>query len=80
MIRSYDELTGTIQHLLAEDDDVAELGVEAICEGGAVILRGQVNSAARRELIASRVQELAPDLHMRCEITVIDPGAPEPSA
>lgn len=80
MIRSHDELEGQIQHLLAEDDDIAELGVEALQEAGAIVLRGQVNTVTRRELIVKRVHELAPDLSIRCEITVIEATAPEAEA
>jgi len=68
-------LEGDIQHLLATDE-IGELGVEVHCEGGVVVLRGQVNTAHRRDQIAERVAAAYPELTVQCEITVVDAGPP----
>ncbi len=70
---------GDIQHLLGEDDDIAELGVDVIHTEQEVILRGQVNSAQRRDRIVERVSGEYPDLRVRCEITVTSTAAPDGS-
>jgi hypothetical protein len=81
MTSSDDELEGRIQGLLAQDDEIAELGMDATRDGDEVVLRGQVNGAHRRDLIVVRVQELvtalAPGTLVRSEITVIDAAAPK---
>jgi len=81
MTGSNDELEGRIQRLLAQDAEIAELGIDASRDGDEVVLRGQVNGASRRDLIVVRVQELVADLtpgtRVRSEITVIDAAAPK---
>jgi hypothetical protein len=83
MTRSDEELEGRIQRLLAEDAEIAELGLDATHENNEVILRGQVNSDTRRDLIVNRVRELAVDLApgvgVRSEITVTGAAAPRPT-
>jgi hypothetical protein len=81
MTGSNDELEGRIQRLLAQDAEIAELGIDATRDGDEVVLRGQVNGASRRDLIVVRVQELVADLapgtRVRSEITVVDAAAPK---
>jgi len=73
---SQPELEGRVQRLLA-DDDIAELGVEVFCEGDDLVLRGQVNTEHRRELIYRRVAEVAGGHHVRRELTIASVAPPE---
>jgi hypothetical protein len=71
------QVEGDIQHLLAEDADIAELGIEAISDGDVVVLRGQVTTADRRDRIVARVAEAVPGRRVRSEITVPSAAAPD---
>jgi hypothetical protein len=71
------QLEGEIQHLLAEDGDIAELGIDAVSDGDEIVLRGQVTSFERRNLIVARVGEANPGRTVRSEITVPSAAPPE---
>jgi hypothetical protein len=79
MAGSEQHVEGDIQRLLAEDERIAELGVDVHCEDGVIVLRGQVNSAERRDRIADAVRQLVPSMDVRCEIDVLDAPAPQTS-
>jgi hypothetical protein len=68
---------GEVQRLLAEDPDIAELGIEAVAEGEAIVLRGCVGTPARRHLIADRIARAFPDADLRNEIEVAGADAPD---
>lgn len=69
----------TVHRMLAEDGTICEQGIEVVRRDGAVLLRGQVESAARREAIGARVAELFPDKHVHNDIVVTAvAGPPEP--
>lgn len=68
---------GDIAHLLAEDAEIAEQGVTAVRENGAVVLRGCVNTEAVRQLIVARVSEAFPGHEIRDEMTVAAHDAPD---
>jgi hypothetical protein len=60
-----------LQHALAEDDRLAELGIRAIpLEHGGYALIGEVESHQRRAHIEEVVAELFPDLPVRWDIAV----------
>jgi len=69
-----------VQRLLAEAPAVAEQAVECRLDPAGLVLRGQVESAQRREAILALVRGHFPDLPIRAEIEVLEcepPEAPE---
>ena len=70
-------LEGEIQRLLAEDADIAELGIDAVRQGASVVLRGCVSTAERRALIVDRVRAAFPDLDVRDRIAIAGTDAPD---
>jgi osmotically-inducible protein OsmY len=68
---AHDEYTEAAVHrLLAEDDDIAEQGIEVIRHGGMLVLRGQVESVLRRDAIGAKVAERFSDYEVRNDVTV----------
>jgi osmotically-inducible protein OsmY len=59
-----------VHRLLAEDADIAEQGIEVIRHDGTLVLRGQVESAGRRDAIGAKVAEHFPDSQVRNDITI----------
>jgi osmotically-inducible protein OsmY len=59
-----------VHRLLAEDADIAEQGIEVIRRDGTLVLRGQVESAERRDAIGAKVAENFPDSQVRNDITI----------
>ena len=59
---------GEIQRLLAEDADIAELGIEVagvdVGEHPTIVLRGCVNGPERRTHIVDRVRAAFPDIEV----------------
>jgi osmotically-inducible protein OsmY len=49
---------------------ICEQGIEVIRHNGSVLLRGQVESAARRDAIGERVAALFPDKQVHNDIVV----------
>ena len=73
-------VAGQIERALREDPRTHELGVRVEVNGDDVVLRGQVASAERQRLIARVVEEQAPGLTIRNEVSVTEvlpPEAPE---
>jgi hypothetical protein len=68
-----------IHRLLAEDEHIAELGIEIICREDSVVLRGDVVSPARRETIAAAVAAHFPGLAIHNDI-VVSPVKPPAEA
>jgi len=73
-------IEGEIQRMLAEDPDIAELGITVVCEHGTIALLGCVNSAERRDHIGATVDAAFPDHSVRNEITVVGAEAPSEAA
>jgi hypothetical protein len=76
MLDSDPHIEGEIQRLLAEDADIAELGIDIACEAGAVVLRGCVTTPQRRAAIVGRVRAAFPGHNVRDEIAVAGKEAP----
>jgi osmotically-inducible protein OsmY len=66
----------SVHRMLAEDGTISEQGVEVIRRDGSVLLRGQVESAARRDAIGERVASLFPDKHVCNDIVVTAVAGP----
>ncbi|GAA2902047.1 hypothetical protein GCM10010517_67900 [Streptosporangium fragile] len=69
-------IAARVQSALAEDDRTTELGIRADVRGDQLYLRGQVNCAERRDLIAEVAHEAAPGLVIHNEIDVVDVREP----
>lgn len=65
------------QRLLSEADGVAEQGIDVIPEHGRILLRGQVETEARRAAVEARVRAIAGGTPVHNEITVAGHGAPD---
>jgi hypothetical protein len=64
--------------LLAEDERVAELGIRVVrLEEGGLMLCGEVESAARRDMIERVVAEAFPDMRVHTDIGVTRVRAPD---
>ena len=74
MSAEYDE--AAVQRLLAEDSGIAELGIEAHCREGVLVLMGAVESPQRRAEIERRVADLIPHTAVRNDIAVTRTQAP----
>ena len=61
-----------IERMLAEDDDVAELGIRLSEVAGAVVVQGCVASEERRERVLARVREFMPETDVVSEIRVTE--------
>lgn len=72
-------LEGDLQHLLAEHQDITEQGLTIQREDDAVVLRGEVLSAERRETILHAIAASYPEVDLRCEVTVIPAQRPDGS-
>ena len=59
-----------VREALAQDPRVGELGVDVQIDEEAVVLRGVVTSAERREAAAEVARDLAPDRTVRNETTI----------
>jgi osmotically-inducible protein OsmY len=59
-----------VHRLLTEDAAIAEQGIEVMRRGGTLTLRGQVESAERRDAIGAKVAEHFPDCELRNDITI----------
>ncbi|MFF0721271.1 hypothetical protein [Micromonospora sp. NPDC003816] len=65
-----------IHRLLAEDPAVAEQGISVVRTDRGLVLRGEVESAHRREEILRRVAERFPEEPVTSDIGVIRAQAP----
>jgi hypothetical protein len=68
---------GELQHLLAEDARIAEQGIRFVRTEAGISLVGEVESAARRDLICQVVTEAFPALPVRCNIGLTRVHEPE---
>ena len=59
-----------LQTFLTEDDRVAEQGIRVVRVEDGVALIGEVESAQRRDLICTLINERFPDLRLHCDIGV----------
>ncbi|WP_373314328.1 BON domain-containing protein [Catellatospora coxensis] len=69
-----------VHRMLTEDGTICEQGIEVIRRDGAVLLRGQVETAHRRDAIGERVAAMFPDKHVCNDIVVTavaEPAEPE---
>lgn len=76
----YQYLVGRIQDALANDPRVNKLDVKITVRQGRVHLTGQTSSEERRQSITLVVKEVAPDMEVRNEMTLIEisrPSQPE---
>ncbi|GIH07231.1 hypothetical protein Rhe02_52980 [Rhizocola hellebori] len=64
------------QRELAEDGGIAEQGMEIVRRDGCVVIRGEVESEHRRDLIAQRVAAHFPHCEVRNDIVVVRVGRP----
>jgi hypothetical protein len=65
-----------LQRTLAEDAQIAELGIEVIPRGDYVVLRGHVATDERRAAIEQRAAEQMPQCRVVNEIVVLPCDAP----
>jgi len=65
-----------LQRCLAEGEDLSEQGIDVTRHNGIVVVRGEVESAARRDAIMRCVSDNFPDKEVRCEIVLIPVGTP----
>jgi hypothetical protein len=65
-----------VQRHLAEDDDIAELGIDILRRDDVIVLRGEVETAARRDAIGRQVATHYPGRTVRNEIHVIQVHCP----
>jgi len=65
-----------LQRCLAEDENVAEQGIEVTRRDDVVVVHGEVESAARRDAILRCVSNCFPGKEVRSEIVLIPVGAP----
>lgn len=68
---------GELQHLLAEDDRIAEQGIRFVRTDHGISLVGEVECAERRALICRVVSEAFPDLPIACNIGLTRVHEPE---
>ena len=72
-----DEVTEAhIQRLLAEHEDVTEQGITVFRRGALTVLRGVVETPARRDEIVRLVSRHFPDAQLESEIAIAEAGAP----
>lgn len=69
-------LEAAVQRLLTEDPDLAEQAISVTLRDRALLLRGEVESAQRREEILRRVMSHFPDVPIRADIGLIRANAP----
>jgi hypothetical protein len=66
-----------LQTFLTEDVRVAEQGIRVIRVEDGVALTGEVESAQRRDLICTLINERFPDLRLHCDIGVTKMREPD---
>ena len=65
-----------VQRHLAEDDDIAELGIDILRRDDVIVLRGEVETAARRDAIGQQVSAHFPGRAVHNEIHVVQVHRP----
>ncbi|GIF15368.1 hypothetical protein [Actinoplanes teichomyceticus] len=71
------DLEAEIQRLLAEDDRIAEQGVNVQRRESVLVLTGEVESAQRRDEICRQIHAHYPDLEIACDIGITRIQAPD---
>jgi osmotically-inducible protein OsmY len=66
-----------IREALAEDERTTELGIRVLVRGDRVFLQGQLSGEPRRKRVHEVVREVAPDLEIHDELSVV--GTDEPT-
>jgi hypothetical protein len=66
-----------LQRFLTEDARVTEQGIRVIRVEDGVALMGEVESAERRDLICTLINERFPDLRLHCDIGVTKMHEPD---
>jgi hypothetical protein len=66
-----------LQHLLAEDERIAEQGIRFVRTERGISLVGEVESTERRDLICEVVHEAFPALPLHCNIGLTRVHVPE---
>ena len=74
--RAPEYLASRIAERLAEDPQVAELGIRVTVKPGWLLLSGVVNTPERRAEILRIVREETPDTEVRSDITVAEAAEP----
>ncbi len=69
-------LEASIQRLLAEHTDTAEQGIQITRRGNSLVLRGEVESARRRDDIERLIKEHFPAVTVQCDIGLTRSNAP----
>jgi len=73
-----DQYTESAVHqVLAEDDRLAELGIQVVRLENKLALVGEVESTTRRDAILAVLHERLPDLEVHCDIGVSRVHEPE---
>ena len=76
MNTDYQYLVGRIQAVLAAHPRTNKLDVKVMIVSGKIHLMGQTSTEERRRAIAEVVAEMAPDMDVRNELTVLEIGSP----
>jgi hypothetical protein len=75
--RPLDEyVEAAIQRLLTEDGQVAEQGITVLRREHTLVLRGEVESAQRRDEICRQITASFPDVEIACDIGIVRAAAP----
>ena len=74
---AFDYVHADIKRALAEDESIAELGVEVIARRGQFVLRGHVESPDRREAVLRCVCDRVGHYRVINEIVVLGVDAPD---
>jgi hypothetical protein len=74
--RSDEYADAAVHRMLAEDGTICEQGIEILRRDGSVLLRGQVESRARRDAIGARVAAEFPGRRVQNDIVVTTVAAP----
>ena len=74
-----DYVVGHVRDALASDERTGVLDVHVAVVAGRLVLTGHVATAARRDAVTAVAAEVAPDLDLVNELTVLNPPPPEPA-
>jgi len=69
-------LAAKLRRALAEDPRTTEQGVRVTVRGNKVLLSGDVACATRREALEAVIHDIAPELTVLDDVTVVPVGEP----
>ena len=69
-------LASHLAERIAEDPEIAELGIHVTVKPGWLLVSGAVATPERREAILRVIEAEAPDVDVRSDITVVEATAP----